>query len=148
MISTANYVARRYGVRAAMPGFIAKKLCPELVFVHLHFDKVLAGLFMPPVAGPGCAASRVCTNSCTRPLPGRVQYREAAEQTRAVFREYDPHFSAHSLDEAYLDITDVVRRRPTRAPPTPARLLLGASSAAPALSCVCTPCDCAGLWRR
>lgn len=28
MISTANYVARKYGVRSAMPGFIAKKLCP------------------------------------------------------------------------------------------------------------------------
>jgi len=28
MISTANYIARKYGVRSAMPGFIAKKLCP------------------------------------------------------------------------------------------------------------------------
>ena len=34
MISTANYIARQYGVRSAMPGFIAKKLCPNLVFVH------------------------------------------------------------------------------------------------------------------
>lgn len=33
MISTANYVARKYGVRSAMPGFIGKKLCPELIFV-------------------------------------------------------------------------------------------------------------------
>ena len=33
MISTANYVARKFGVRSAMPGFIAKILCPELVFV-------------------------------------------------------------------------------------------------------------------
>ncbi len=33
IISTANYVARKFGVRSAMPGFIAKKLCPELVFV-------------------------------------------------------------------------------------------------------------------
>lgn len=39
MISTSNYVARKYGVRAAMPGFIAKKLCPNLVFVHCNFDK-------------------------------------------------------------------------------------------------------------
>lgn len=28
MISTANYVARKFGVRSAMPGFIGKKLCP------------------------------------------------------------------------------------------------------------------------
>ena len=39
MISTTNYVARRYGVRAAMPGFIGKKLCPQLVFVKSHFEK-------------------------------------------------------------------------------------------------------------
>lgn len=30
MICTANYVARRFGVRSAMPGFIAKKLCPQV----------------------------------------------------------------------------------------------------------------------
>jgi DNA polymerase kappa len=39
MISTANYVARQYGVRSAMPGFIGKKLCPELVFVPYEFSK-------------------------------------------------------------------------------------------------------------
>lgn len=39
MISTSNYVARKYGVRSAMPGFIGKKLCPELVFVKSHFEK-------------------------------------------------------------------------------------------------------------
>ncbi|KAL6771591.1 POLK1 [Auxenochlorella protothecoides x Auxenochlorella symbiontica] len=39
MISTANYVARRYGVRSAMPGFIALKLCPQLIFVKSNFDK-------------------------------------------------------------------------------------------------------------
>lgn len=39
MVSTANYVARTYGVRSAMPGFIAKKLCPHLVFVEPNFEK-------------------------------------------------------------------------------------------------------------
>jgi DNA polymerase kappa len=39
MISTANYVARKFGVRAAMPGFIARKLCPQLVFVDCNFNK-------------------------------------------------------------------------------------------------------------
>ncbi|GAA6109047.1 DNA polymerase kappa [Tachysurus ichikawai] len=42
MLSTSNYHARRYGVRAAMPGFIAKKLCPDLVIVPLNFDKYRA----------------------------------------------------------------------------------------------------------
>lgn len=37
MLSTTNYVARQYGVRAGMPGFIGKKLCPELVVVPLDY---------------------------------------------------------------------------------------------------------------
>ena len=41
VLTTANYVARKYGVRAAMPGFIAKKLCPELVFVKPDFKKYI-----------------------------------------------------------------------------------------------------------
>ncbi|XP_057788133.1 DNA polymerase kappa isoform X2 [Salvia miltiorrhiza] len=39
MLSTANYEARKFGVRAAMPGFIARKLCPELIFVPIDFKK-------------------------------------------------------------------------------------------------------------
>ncbi|KAM6964847.1 DNA polymerase kappa [Aplochiton taeniatus] len=39
MLSTSNYIARKFGVRAAMPGFIAKKLCPNLVIVPVNFDK-------------------------------------------------------------------------------------------------------------
>ncbi|XP_051875203.1 DNA polymerase kappa isoform X2 [Pristis pectinata] len=42
MLSTSNYHARKYGVRAAMPGFIAKKLCPNLIIVPAHFDKYRA----------------------------------------------------------------------------------------------------------
>lgn len=38
MISTANYVARGFGVRSAMPGFIAVELCPQLVFVPHRFE--------------------------------------------------------------------------------------------------------------
>ncbi|KAE8730404.1 hypothetical protein F3Y22_tig00003041pilonHSYRG01487 [Hibiscus syriacus] len=39
MLSTANYEARKFGVRAAMPGFIARKLCPNLIFVPTDFNK-------------------------------------------------------------------------------------------------------------
>jgi hypothetical protein len=39
MLMTSNYLARRFGVRAGMPGFIGKKLCPHLEFVPHHFDK-------------------------------------------------------------------------------------------------------------
>ena len=77
MITTSNYVARQYGVRAAMPGFIAVKLCPQLVFVPCNF----------------------------------ARYRQVADVFRGVFREYDADFESASLDEAYLDVTECLRRR-------------------------------------
>lgn len=39
MLSTSNYLARKFGVRAGMPGFIARKLCPQLVIVSTNFEK-------------------------------------------------------------------------------------------------------------
>ncbi|KAL5988214.1 hypothetical protein ACLOJK_035977 [Asimina triloba] len=77
MISTASYEARRYGVRAAMPGFIACKLCPDLIFVPTNFKR----------------------------------YTYYSELTRKVFQKYDPEFIAASLDEAYLNITEVCKER-------------------------------------
>merc|ERR1719499_1737540 len=82
MISTANYVARRYGVRSAMPGFIAQELCRrqgvELRFVKTDFAK----------------------------------YTAEAQHIREVIAEFG-QYEAHSLDEAYVDITDRVRERAT-----------------------------------
>lgn len=42
VLTTANYAARKYGVRSAMPTYIAKKLCPELVCVPLNFEKYIS----------------------------------------------------------------------------------------------------------
>lgn len=42
MVSTANYVARKFGVRSAMPGFIAQQLCPELIFIPCNNQKYRA----------------------------------------------------------------------------------------------------------
>ena len=39
MISTSNYIAREYGVRSAMPGYIGKQLCPQLVLVPCNMAK-------------------------------------------------------------------------------------------------------------
>jgi nucleotidyltransferase/DNA polymerase involved in DNA repair len=38
--------------------------------------------------------------------PDFRKYEAASAATREVFRLYDPHFEAGSLDEAYLDVTD------------------------------------------
>jgi nucleotidyltransferase/DNA polymerase involved in DNA repair len=37
VLCTANYAARVYGVGSAMPTFIAKKLCPELILFKPNF---------------------------------------------------------------------------------------------------------------
>ena len=39
VVTTANYVARRYGVRSAMPMRRALELCPECVFLPVDFDE-------------------------------------------------------------------------------------------------------------
>lgn len=39
MLSTSNYLARKFGVRAGMPGFIGKKLCPQLVIVPANYEQ-------------------------------------------------------------------------------------------------------------
>ncbi len=38
MISTANYPARKFGVRSAMPTATALKLCPHLTLLPRRFD--------------------------------------------------------------------------------------------------------------
>lgn len=37
MLATTNYIARQYGVRSGMPGFIGKRLCPDLLIVPVDF---------------------------------------------------------------------------------------------------------------
>jgi DNA polymerase kappa len=39
VLTTCNYVARKFGCRSGMAGFVAKKLCPELILLPLNFDK-------------------------------------------------------------------------------------------------------------
>jgi DNA polymerase-4 len=39
VISAASYEARKFGVRSAMAGSLAKKLCPELIFVSANFSR-------------------------------------------------------------------------------------------------------------
>lgn len=81
MISTANYVARKWGVRSAMPGWIGRELCrrgpefgmpsAELVFVKPNYEK----------------------------------YARVAEVARGIIKEYDPDYRSYSLDEAYIELS-------------------------------------------
>jgi DNA polymerase kappa len=78
MICTSNYVARKFGVRSAMPGYIGEALVDQLsggklklVYCKLNFDL----------------------------------YKAKSKIMRETLSEYDPNLSAYSLDEAYLDIS-------------------------------------------
>ncbi|KAL7566714.1 hypothetical protein ACA910_017770 [Epithemia clementina (nom. ined.)] len=77
MITTSNYVARRYGVRSAMAGWIGDKLVEELSggkekLIHVKSNFAL--------------------------------YKEKSLVVKTVLAEYDPTLSMHSLDEAFLDL--------------------------------------------
>ena len=39
VVSAASYEARKFGVRSAMSGYLAKKNCPHLIFVRPRFDR-------------------------------------------------------------------------------------------------------------
>lgn len=39
VVSAASYEARKFGVKSAMPGALAKRMCPDLIFVSLRFDR-------------------------------------------------------------------------------------------------------------
>eukprot|EP00434_Breviolum_minutum_P027457 symbB.v1.2.024275.t1/scaffold2284.1/size83445/3 len=94
MICTANYVARLYGVRSAMPGFIA---------VEMVKNPQLVGSKMPP-------------DELIFITPNFAKYTQVAMKTWDIFREYDPHFHAYSLDEAYLDLTDFLTSKGENGP--------------------------------
>ncbi|CZT16599.1 related to DNA polymerase IV, DNA-damage-inducibile protein dinP [Ramularia collo-cygni] len=42
VLTTCNYLARQFGCRSGMAGFVADKLCPELLHVPLNFEKYTA----------------------------------------------------------------------------------------------------------
>ncbi|KAL7552403.1 hypothetical protein ACHAWF_015638 [Thalassiosira exigua] len=77
MISTSNYIARKYGVRAAMPGYLGKRLVDELSGGKESLTFVKSDFAL---------------------------YKKKSAEVQAVLEEYDPNLKMYSLDEAYMDI--------------------------------------------
>jgi DNA polymerase kappa len=42
VLTTCNYHARKFGCRSGMAGFVAMKLCPQLICVPMNFEKYMA----------------------------------------------------------------------------------------------------------
>ncbi|MCK2149221.1 DNA polymerase IV [Marinobacter alexandrii] len=73
VVTTCNYKARAFGVRSAMPGSEARRLCPGLVTVPTDMGR----------------------------------YRVASQQVMAILREMTDLVEPLSLDEAFLDVSEV-----------------------------------------
>lgn len=73
VVTTCNYKARAFGVRSAMPGGEARRLCPGLVTVP----------------------------------PDMARYRAVSKQVMAILRDLTDLVEPLSLDEAFLDVSDV-----------------------------------------
>lgn len=83
-IIALNYVARARGVKREMRGDEAKRQCPELEMIRV-----------PVVRGKADLS----------------KYRNAGKQVAAVLQTFTPLMSRASVDEAYLDITRLVKNR-------------------------------------
>ena len=77
MISTSNYVARKYGVRAAMPGYLGSKLVNELSNGREKLTFVKSDFCL---------------------------YKKKSAEVKDILLQYDPNLSMGSLDEAYMEI--------------------------------------------
>lgn len=77
VVTTCNYRARAFGVRSAMPGAEARRLCPGLVTVP----------------------------------PDMARYRVVSQQVMAILRELTDLVEPLSLDEAFLDVSDITEHK-------------------------------------
>lgn len=73
VLTTCNYLARKFGCRSAMPTFKAQKLCPELIIIQPNFE----------------------------------HYQTESRKIRRILFNYTPLVEPLSLDEAFLDISNL-----------------------------------------
>jgi DNA polymerase-4 len=78
VIASANYIARSCGVKAAMPVFMAKNICRNLIIAYPHFHL----------------------------------YEELSERfTKLICEKFTNNIEIASIDECYVDITNLVNKK-------------------------------------
>jgi len=82
--------------RSAMPGYIAKKLCPHLIFVKPDFSKYSAAS-----AKVMAVLARYGTST---------HFPTSLFGLTSCFCLLDPNFSPASLDEAYMNLTPYIQK--------------------------------------
>ena len=95
VVSTACYIARKYGVRSAMPIFQAKKLCPQAVFLkprHSHYAAMarqIRGLMqeLTPLVEPLSLDEAYLDLSGTEKMQGRAPARTMAMLAGRIEKE-------------------------------------------------------------
>jgi DNA polymerase-4 len=73
VVATCSYEARKYGVHSAQPAYMARKLCPDGIFVHGNHKR----------------------------------YSEVSKAVFRILHEICDKVQVVSIDEAYLDVTDL-----------------------------------------
>ena len=76
VVCTANYKARAFGVKAAVPSSRAVRLCPQLILIPPNFEL----------------------------------YKKESRAVQQIFERYTSDIEPLSLDEAYLDVTQIATR--------------------------------------
>lgn len=90
-----------------MPGFIAKKLCPQLKIIRGCFAKYREASSVVGIFGSLWNfkfREAKCFDKITRIFAVNFQFRK-------ILREYDPDICAYGLDEAYIDLTAYIQNR-------------------------------------
>ncbi|KAF8562296.1 hypothetical protein P879_11099 [Paragonimus westermani] len=100
MLSTSNYIARRYGVRAGLPGFLGKKLCPNLRIIPPDFARYTAASH---VVRDVLREYATTAETHTSPVKDQADVNGTIKSTAAMVTA--------SLDEAYVDLTNHLDER-------------------------------------
>ncbi|XP_020289889.1 DNA polymerase eta isoform X2 [Pseudomyrmex gracilis] len=96
-IIAVNYEARKYGITRHMRGKEAKEICPNIILV---------------------------TVPCLRGKADTSRYRKAGHKVIEVIKKHCNVIERASIDEAYLDITDVIDKRLATSKMSPKELML------------------------